>query len=78
MISPAAEHLFKINIIGKLLSEDWAILINRLVTKLMFVIKRARPDIQTTIAFLITRVKNPDEDDWKSLQLLLQYLYGTR
>ena len=78
MISPAAEHLFKINIIEKLLSEDWAILINRLVTKLMFVIKRARPDIQTTIAFLITRVKNPDEDDWKSLQLLLQYLQGTR
>ena len=30
--------------------------------------KRARPDISTTFAFLVTRVKSPDEDDCKTNQ----------
>jgi hypothetical protein len=29
------------------------------------------------VAFLSTRVRNPDEDDWGKLMRLLQYLYGT-
>ena len=33
--------------------------------------------MQTTIAFLSTRVKEPDEDDWKKLRRLIQYLYGS-
>ena len=43
----------------------------------LFLCKRARPDIQTAIAFLSTRVKNPDEDDWKKLLRMMQYLNGT-
>lgn len=37
-----------------------------------------RRDIQTTVAFLTTRVKEPDEDDWGKLKRLLKYLNGTR
>ncbi len=44
------------------------------MAKGLFLCKRSRPDIQTTIAFLCTRVKEPDEDDWKKLIRLLQYL----
>ena len=34
-------------------------------------------DIQLTIAFLTTRVKAPDVDDWKKLIRMLRYLKGT-
>ena len=42
-----------------------------------FLCKRARPDIQTAIAFLCTRVKCPDEDDYKKLTRVMRYLRGT-
>ena len=38
---------------------------------------RCRKDAQTAIAFLTTRVINPDEDDWKKLRRLLGYLKRT-
>jgi hypothetical protein len=34
-------------------------------------------DIQTTVAFLTTRVKAPDEDDWGKLKRVLKYLSST-
>jgi hypothetical protein len=39
---------------------------------------RARRDKQTAVAFLTTRVKNPDEDDWGKLKRVLKYLNGTK
>ncbi len=39
---------------------------------------RVRQDIQTTVAFLTTRVKSPTEDDWGKLKRVLKYLNGTR
>ena len=41
---------------------------------MLFLCKRARPDIQTAVAFLTTRVKGPDEDDWKKLRRCIKYL----
>ncbi len=43
----------------------------------MFLCKRARPDLQPTIPFLCTRVKEPDIDDWKKLLRMLKYLQQT-
>lgn len=48
------------------------------VAKCLFLCKRARPDIQTAVAFLTTRVIDPDTDDWKKLLRLLSYLKGTK
>jgi hypothetical protein len=45
--------------------------------KLLFLSKRARPDIQTAVAFLTTRVRSPDEDDYKKLGRCMKYLRGT-
>jgi hypothetical protein len=49
-----------------------------LAAKGLFACKRAQPDIHTTIAVLSTRVKKPNEDDWKKLNRLLKYINGTR
>ena len=45
----------------------------------IFLSKHAGHDIQNqnAVAFLSTRVRNPDENDWGKLMRLLQYLYGT-
>ena len=48
-----------------------------IVSKLLWVMKRGRPDIETTIAFLCTRVAVSTEQDWKKLRRLLQFLNQT-
>ena len=50
---------------------------SEIVAKLLFVGKRARPDIMVTIAFLTTRVSKSDEDDWKKLERLMSYVHNT-
>ncbi len=47
------------------------------VAKALFVSKRARPDIQPTVAFLCTRVQKPNEEDWYKLVRMIKFLYGT-
>jgi hypothetical protein len=49
-----------------------------LTAKLLFLSKRARPDLQQAVGFLTTRVKEPDEDDWKKLNRVIKYLRGTK
>ena len=49
-----------------------------MVAKALFLCKRARPDIQPTIAVLCTRVKEPNEANWAKLVRMLKYLNGTR
>ena len=48
------------------------------VAKGLFACKRTRPDIHTAIAILCTRVKAPNQDDWRKLTDLMRYLNGTR
>ena len=47
------------------------------VAKGLFASKRARPDIQPTIAVLSMRVQEPAEGDWKKLYQLMKYINGT-
>ncbi len=48
------------------------------VAQVLFVSTRVRRDVQTAVAFLTTRVKKPDKDDWGKLKRLLRYLRATR
>ena len=76
--TPASQHLFEVRDDCKKLDDKHANLFHTITAKGLFACKRARPDIQTAIAFLTTRVVEPDQDDWKKLERLLQYLYGTK
>ncbi len=44
---------------------------------LLFVMARCRRVIQTFVAFVTTRVEDPDEDDWAKLRWVLKYEHGT-
>ena len=75
--TPAANHLFEVNEAPTLLDEQKSQFFHHNVAKLLFLCKRARPDIQTAVAFLCTRVKASDEDDYKKLARVMKYLRGT-
>jgi hypothetical protein len=77
---PAAEHLFKVRDESEtqLLPEEQAQDFHHAMAQLLFLSSRVRRDIQTAVAFLCTRVKQPDEDNWGELKRVLKYLKGTR
>jgi len=75
--TPAAENLFEVNDDPVLAAQQKEIF-HTIIAKGLFVSKRARPDIQPAIAFLCTRVKEPNQADWKKLERLIRYLNGTR
>jgi hypothetical protein len=78
--TPAHDKLFEIrdNEEVKKLNKEQALAFHHTVAQLLFMATRARRDIQTAMAFLTTRVKSPDEDDWGKLKRVLKYLNGTR
>jgi hypothetical protein len=78
--TPVADHLFNVRDKKetRALEEERALAFHHTVAQLLFVSTRARQDIQTAVAFLITRVKSLDEDDWGKLKQVLKYLNGTK
>ena len=74
----APDNLFRIDPMAEKLNQTQAIEFHNLVAKTLYATKRARPDTCTAIAFLTTRVREPDKDDWKKLVHLMRYLRGTR
>jgi hypothetical protein len=74
--TPAANHLFDVNpkTADMLLNSATADFFHH---KLLFLCKRARPDVQSAVSFLCTRVKDPDSDDYKKLSRVMKYLRST-
>jgi hypothetical protein len=66
--TPAAAHLYDVNADAESLDKDTAKQFHTITAKLLFLSKRARPDLQQAIGFLTTRVKGPTTDDWKKLK----------
>ena len=76
--TPAAAHLFTVNAECPKLNEDRRQLFHSVFAKLLWVGKKARPDILVPLSFLGKRTPVADEDDWKKLYRLLSYLKGTK
>jgi hypothetical protein len=77
--TPAASHLFDVA------SDDDSVPLNEekrsafvtLTMQSLYLSQRARPDIRTAVSFLTSRLKNPDEDDYKKLTRVIKYLRRT-
>ena len=77
--TPAAPHLFKVNNKDpQLLGPEKKKIFVHLVMQGLYLSQRGRPDIRTAIAFLCSRLRDPDEDDYKKLARMMQYLCGTK
>ena len=70
-VHPCNDNLFKIKEDSPLLDPKKADLFHKLVARLFFASKRARPDIQVTVAFFCTKVKAPIEEDYQKLGILI-------
>ena len=70
-VTPASNGLFNKDQ-EKKLNEEHAHAYHTMIAKALFLCKRARPDIQPTIAVLCTRVKSPNEVDWAKLVRLMK------
>jgi hypothetical protein len=75
--TPAASFLFDVDEDCEKLEAEASEFFHHNTAKLLFICKRARPDIQTAVAFLCTRVKGPDTDDYKKLTRVMKYLRAT-
>ena len=75
--TPATDKLFD-DSKGNDLNEKTSQIFHTFVAKGLFVSKRARLDIQPTIAVLCTRVAQPKESDWSKLIKMMRYLNATR
>jgi hypothetical protein len=76
--SPAANHFLTVNDDQTKVDENKAQFFHTYVKKTLFLCKRARPDLQTVVTFLSTRVKSCDEEYYKKLIRMLQFLQATR
>ena len=76
--SAAPVDLFRVRPDSPKLSPTQKDSFHSLVAKTLFATKRARPDTGTSISFLTTRVREPDEDDWSKLTHLMKYMRGTK
>ena len=74
--SPATGDLFKVGESAQM-SESEAKIFHTVTAKLLYLSKRARPDIMLAVAYLTTRVKGPNLDDGKKLKRVMKYLNGS-
>ena len=74
----APEYLFKTTDEDPtLLNDEQKSTFHTITATLLYLSQRGRPDLQLATAFLCTRVKAPNEHDWKKLTHLVKYLDGT-
>ena len=74
---PAGEHLRDVKPDAPKLDETKKQVFHTITARSLFAGKRARPDLQPTVAFLCTRVKEPDIDDWKKLKRMMKFMQQT-
>jgi hypothetical protein len=77
-VTPATTNLFTVREDVEKLDDQRAETYHHLTAKLLYLCKRARPDLQTAVSFLTTRVTGPDEDDWKKLARCIRYLRDSK
>jgi hypothetical protein len=75
--SPAGENLFHISG-GPLLSPQKTKLFYSVVYMLLYLAKRARPDILLPVQFLTCRVTKSTEEDLQKLQRVINYLHCSK
>ena len=75
--TPAMSTLFKVNLIALELDGKKSKIFHTSTAKLLYIMKRARPDIETSVSFLLRRVLGGDVDDWIKLRHVMDFMKGT-
>ena len=76
-VTPANKNLFSTAKNSKQLDDQKSEIFHSVVAKMLYITKRARPDIETSVSYLCTRVSKSTDDDWKKLRIVLGFLQNT-
>ena len=76
--TPGTDKLFTVDATSEPLAPDQAEIYHSRVAKLLYLAKRVRPDIMTSVAFLSTRVMGPTAEDLVKLNRVFRYINGTK
>ena len=71
------ENLFNVDR-SNTLHKNKTELLYKTVARGLFLCKIYRPDINHTIAVLCTRLKHPNQGDWKNLPRFMKHIVGTQ
>ena len=74
--TPATADLYDV-VQSELLDSDMKEFFHSVVAKLLYLAKRVRPDLLTSVGYLAKRVREPTEMDMVKLKRSLRYLNGT-
>jgi hypothetical protein len=77
-LSPGTKTTFVVDETSPPLGEGDRKVFHSLTAKVLYLAKRARPDILTVVSFLCTRVQSATEEDRSKLDRVLGYLKGTQ
>ena len=77
LTSPAQHHLFQVNNNAESLDKKKKENFHSVTAKLLYLVKRARPYLETLVSFLTMRVTKSDVDDWKKLKRDLTFVKNT-
>ena len=74
--APTQSHLIKVNETNtNKLDAGTVDLFHHYTAQLLFFSKHVRPDIQTVVAFICTRVQESDTKNYKKLACVMKYLH---
>ena len=76
-VTPAAHYLFHVNEDAEKLNKQMSEVFHTTTAKLLYIMQRARPDIETAVSFLMKRVSKSDVEDWRKLRRVIGFLKGT-
>ena len=77
-VNPAKSKLFTVTTDSMPLSEPKADTYHSVTATVLWLCKRSRPDLETAVSFLCTRVQAPTLEDWGKLRRLLKFLKRTK
>ena len=75
--SPAQHGLMVVDENSERLDEHRSDVFHSVTQKLLYIMKRARPDLETLLSFLTMRVSKSTVEDWKKLKRGLQFVLCT-
>ena len=76
-VNPAKSKLFFIDNESPKLTNDKKEIFST-TAKVLWISQRSRPDLDTAVSFLCTRVKEPTQKDWKKLCRVICFLKATK
>ena len=78
VVNPATSQHFTITSEAKELDDEKKECYHSITAKILWIMKRSRPDLESSVYFLCTRVQCPTYEYWGRLRRVLNYLKATK